>query len=810
MDSETQPESTPLGSRLHGDAAVTPRGAESRPTAPLTAIDPVCHMVVEPERARGSWAHAGKMYYFCSTSCLERFRSEPERFLADPDRPIVPAPSAVSPKPDHRELSGVYVCPMHPEVRQKGPGHCPKCGMALEPEVPSAGDDEPSPEERDLGRRFLVSAILTVPVLVLAMSDMIPGLDLAERILPRALAWIQFLLATPVVLWGGAPFFERAIASIRARSANMFTLIALGTATAWVWSTIATWFPRAIPSVGSGHAGPALYFEAAAAITTLALLGQVLELRARRRTGAAIRALLGLAPLLARRLSDDGREEDVALDVVRPGDRLRVRPGEKIPVDGVVVDGNSFVDESMLTGEPMPIEKSSGGRLVGGTLNGSGTLLMRAEKVGSETVLARIVSLVASAQRSRAPAQELADRVASFFVPAVLIAAVLTFLGWLFLGPRPGLGGALTSAVAVLIIACPCALGLATPMSIMVGIGRGATSGVLIRDAEAIEALASVDTVVIDKTGTLTKGKPRLVALELAPGSAVDESELLRLAAGLELASEHPLASAVLAEAASRGIDPGVVKSFEALPGKGVAGEVDQRSVTIGAAAAFAAQGIVVDSVLSRVVAHGNEGRTTVLVGIDGRLAGILAFADEIKSDAAATISWLRTHGLRVVLLTGDSRLAGETVARRVGIDEVIAEVLPEGKADVVSRLRSDGAKVAVVGDGVNDAPALARADVGIAMGTGSDVAIESAAVTLVGGEIGALVRAIRLARAVRRNVRQNLVLAFGYNALAIPIAAGLLYPLTGWLLSPMIASVAMSLSSVSVIANALRLRNVR
>ncbi len=700
-----------------------------------------------------------------------------------------------------------YVCPMHPEVVRDAPGDCPICGMALEPLVPFVEDEE-SPELADMSARFWVSLALTVPTLFLAMSDMLPGRPVERVLSPWISTWVQLALSTPVVLWGGWPFIRRGWASIANRRANMFTLIALGTLAAYGFSVFATLFPARLPHALAAHGAPPVYFESAAVIVTLVLLGQVLELRARAATSGAIRALLELHPKTARRIADDGSETDVPLEEIEVGDRLRVRPGEKVPVDGVVLEGTSSVDEAMLTGEPLPAEKAPGSRVTGGTLNGSGAFVMRAERVGDETLLARIVALVAEAQRSRAPVQRLADRVSAWFVPAVIAVAALAAAVWGFWGPEPRLVHALVNSVAVLIIACPCALGLATPMSILVGTGRGARSGVLIRNAEALELLEKVDTLVVDKTGTLTEGKPRLVAVVAADG--VDERSLLGFAAAVEKASEHPLAAAVLSAARERGIALADATEFRAAIGKGVTGRVDGRAVALGNAIWLDELGIERTPLAERAEQLRREGQTVVFIAADGAAVGLLGIADPIKSSTPEALEILRAERIHVVMVTGDDRTTAEAVARKLGIDEVHAEVLPEEKAERVARMQAAGRTVAMAGDGTNDAPALARADVGIAMGTGTDVALESAAVTLVQGDLRGIVRARWLSRAVMRNIRQNLFFAFAYNALGVPIAAGVLYPFFGLLLSPMIASAAMSLSSVSVIANALRLRRVR
>ncbi len=710
-------------------------------------------------------------------------------------------------EPEHVELGTrtEYVCPMHPEVVQDHPGTCPKCGMALEPRVVSAEEEE-NPELADMRKRFFWSLALTLPVFVVSMGDMLPGRPLTAWLSPTAAVWLQFVLATPVVLWGGWPFFARAVTSVKNRHPNMFTLIALGTAAAYGFSVVQTLFPSLLPHT-HGHGAPPVYFESAAVIITLVLLGQVLELIARGKTSSALRALLGLRPDTARRVAADGSERDVPLSEVDVGDRLRVRPGERIPVDGVVLEGTSTVDESMLTGEPIPVEKAAGAHVASGTLNQSGSFVLRAEHVGDETLLARIVARVAEAQRSRAPIQKLADVVSSWFVPAVLVVAVIATIAWGMFGPEPRMSHALVSAVAVLIIACPCALGLATPLSILVGTGRGAQSGVLIRDAETIQLLEQVDTLVFDKTGTLTEGKPRLARVLAADG--VDESELLRLAAALEKASEHPLAAAVLQGAAERSLAVPAVSHFRALTGQGVVGEVEGREVMVGNAGLLAERGAPVGALLDAAEALRLQGQTTVFVGIDGRAAGLLAIADPIKATSAAALRDLRERGIHLVMLSGDSRTTAEAVARELGIERVFAEVRPEEKAEVIAQLQAEGHKVAMAGDGTNDAPALARAEVGIAMGSGTDVALESAGITLVQGDLRGVGRARRLSERVMQNIRQNLLFAFLYNAVGVPIAAGALYPLFGLVLSPMIASAAMALSSVSVIGNALRLRNV-
>jgi Cu+-exporting ATPase len=701
----------------------------------------------------------------------------------------------------------IYTCPMHPEIVRDEPGSCPICGMALEPRTVSL-EEEANPELVDMTRRFWISLLLTVPLLLLAMSEMLPGQPVQHAFSAPLLTWLQLVLATPVVLWGGWPFLTRGWVSLVNRSLNMFTLIAIGTGTAYIYSVIATLVPGLFPDSFRTHSGAvAVYFEAAAVITTLVLLGQVLELRARSQTSSAIKALLGLAPKTARRLRNDGSEEDVPLDLVQPGDRLRVRPGEKVPVDGVVLEGTTAVDESMITGESIPVEKGSGDHVTGGTVNGTGALVMRAERVGAETLLAQIVHMVSEAQRSRAPIQRLADIVSAYFVPAIVVVAVLSAVVWGLVGPEPRLAYALVNAVAVLIIACPCALGLATPMSIMVGTGRGALAGVLVRHAEALEVLEKVDTLVVDKTGTLTEGKPRLMAVTAL--SSVSDRDLLRLAASLERGSEHPLAAAIVAGAQAQGLSLTDSQDFMSKTGKGVTGQVDGRQVALGNRALFAELGIELGDLVQRAEALRHDGQTVMFVALDGQPAGLLGVADPIKASTPEALQLLREDSVQVVMLTGDSRTTAAAVARTLGIERVEAEVLPEQKGEVIKRLQADRHVVAMAGDGVNDAPALAQAHVGIAMGTGTDVAMESAGMTLVKGDLRGIARARRLSRGTMRNIRQNLFFAFIYNAIGVPIAAGVLYPVFGLLLSPMIASAAMTLSSVSVIGNALRLRHL-
>jgi len=776
-------------------------------------------MMVDPAKAVGKVDHAGKTYYFCSPRCAERFAKEPEKFLAalgiagmehsrSLHQAIAEHVPSVAPNSSDSHAPATknarYTCPMHPEIIQLGPGTCPICGMALQP-MDVLAEVEADPEYDSMRLRFWTSAALSLPVLLLSMFGESLGLHLA----PNTRNGIEFLLATPVVLWGGWPFFQRFWSSLVLRSPNMFTLIGLGTGAAYLDSLAATLFPQIFPASFRGMDGAVpVYFEAAAVITTLVLLGQVLELRARQRTSGAIRALLNLAPQLAHLLAAANSEKDVSLDQVKRGDRLRVRPGERVPVDGAIREGASAVDESMVTGEPMPVEKSPGDKVTGGTLNTSGSFVMEAERIGSETMLAQIVKLVSEAKRSRAPMQRLADKVAAYFVPAVIVAAILAFCGWAFFGPEPRLAHGLVAAVAVLIIACPCALGLATPMSIMVAVGRGAHAGVLIRNAEALETLAKVDTLVVDKTGTLTVGKPQVLQAWVVPSSGLNEAEMHRLAASLERASEHPLAVAIVASAKEKGLALAEPANFRSTGGLGVQGQVSGRQVAVGSQKYLEELGIA-DSKdqWDGTVLETNKSLTLVFVAVDGKLAGFVTLADQIKPHAIEAVKNLEADGVRVVMLTGDRREAAEKVAREFGIEEVEAEVLPAQKGEIVTRLKSEGRIVAMAGDGINDAPALAAADVGIAMGTGTDVAIENAGITLVKGDLRGIVRARKLSRATIRNIKQNLAFAFLYNAIGIPIAAGVFYKLFGWTLSPMLASAAMSFSSVSVIANALRLR---
>ena len=767
---------------------------EAAPENYLTAKDPVCGMTVDRATARHFLKHEGEKFYFCSADCKGKFEADPSVYL-DGNRPIQkPAPKGT-----------LYTCPMHPEVVSDQPGDCPKCGMALEPMGVPAADDGPNPELVDFTRRLWISAALSLPLLAISMGPMI-GLPIRDWIGEPIATWIELILATPVVLWAALPFFRRAWNSLVNRSPNMWTLIGLGVGTAYVYSVVATLAPGLFPMSFRGHGESVpVYFEAASVIVALVFVGQVLELKARERTGSAIRALLDLAPKTARRIDAKGGELDVPVDEIQAGDRLRVRPGERVPVDGSVIEGQSTIDESMITGEPLPVEKDKGDAVTGGTINRNGTFIMQAEKVGADTTLSRIVELVAKAQRSRAPIQTMVDRVSAIFVPAVVVAAIIAFAVWAFVGPEPRLAHALLAAVAVLIIACPCALGLATPMSIMIATGRGAHEGVLVRDAEALERFAKVDTLIVDKTGTLTEGKPNMTDIVAMTGT--DEARLLSLAASLERGSEHPLAEAIVAGAEERGAHFVEISGFSAMTGKGVEGSTGETTIALGNAAMMADLGVSTDALKAETEHLRGEGKTVMFVAIDGKLAGLVAVADRIKPTTAAAIKALHDSGLTIVMATGDNGKTAAAVARELGIDEVRADMLPEGKKALIDELRAKGSIVAMAGDGVNDAPALASADVGIAMGTGADVAMESAGITLVKGDLNGIVRARHLSEATIRNIKQNLAFAFGYNALGVPLAAGVLYPIFGLLLSPMIAAAAMSLSSVSVIANALRLR---
>ena len=751
-------------------------------------------MSVDPHTAKHRAEYAGRTYYFCRAGCKEKFEADPERYLNPEQREQEPVPEGT-----------IYTCPMHPEIRQVGPGSCPICGMALEPELVTA-EAEPNPELIDFTRRFWIGAALAIPVFLVEMGGHLTGLT--DWIGQQRSNWLQLILATPVVLWAGWPFFERGWQSLVTRNLNMFTLIAIGTGAAWLYSVIATVSPGLFPeSFRAADGSVAVYFEAAAIIVVLVLLGQVLELRARERTSGAIRALLDLTPKTARRINADGNEEDIGLELVTVGDLLRVRPGERVPVDGELVEGRSSIDESMVTGESMPVTKTVGAAVIGGTMNQTGTFVMRADKIGRDTVLARIVQMVAQAQRSRAPIQRLADQVSGWFVPLVIGVAVLAFAAWSIWGPEPRFTFAMIAAVSVLIIACPCALGLATPMSVMVGVGRGAHSGVLIKNAEALEHMEKVDTIVIDKTGTLTEGRPKVTAVRPADGA--DEAELLRLAASIERGSEHPLAAAIVAAAEERGLKLSPVSDFDSPVGKGVVGTVDGRRIVLGNRRMMQEAGIDVAALEAIANELREDGATAIYMGLGDKPAGVIAIADPIKPTTPSAVEALKQAGLRVVMLTGDNTTTAHAVARKLGIDEVEAEVLPEDKSNVVERLRAEGRVVAMAGDGVNDAPALAASDVGIAMGTGTDVAMESAGVTLVKGDLTGIVRARHLSAATMRNIRQNLFFAFVYNALGVPVAAGILYPAFGVLLSPIIAAAAMSLSSVSVIANSLRLSRI-
>ncbi|OPH81987.1 heavy metal translocating P-type ATPase [Nitrobacter vulgaris] len=763
--------------------------------ADVKVLDPVCGMTVDPQTSKHRFDHHGSTYHFCSAGCRTKFAAAPQSYLDKSKAPPADVPEGT-----------IYTCPMHPEVRQVGPGACPICGMALEPELVSL-DDAPNPELADMLRRFWIGLILALPVIALDMGAHIAG---AHGWIGQTLSnWIQLAFATPVVIWAGWPFFLRGWQSLTTRNLNMFTLIAMGTGVAYVYSLAATFAPAIFPQAFRGHDGAvAVYFEAAAVITVLVLLGQVLELRAREATSGAIKALLDLAPKTARRIDELGADHDVALDDVAVGDRLRVRPGEKVPVDGVIVEGRSSLDESMVTGESMPVAREAGARVIAGTINRSGSFVMRTEKVGRDTLLSRIVQMVAQAQRSRAPIQRLADRVAGWFVPAVIAAAAVAFAVWAVVGPEPRLAFGLVAAVSVLIIACPCALGLATPMSIMVGVGRGAQAGVLIKNAEALERMEKVDTLVVDKTGTLTEGKPKVVAIEVAEG--VEKDDLLRLAASVERSSEHPLADAIVAAAKHRNLVLNDVQEFDAPAGKGVTGKIAGKTVLIGSAAFLESRNVAVHGMAALAEDLRADGATVINIACEGKLAGLLAIADPVKASARAALKALAEDGIKVIMLTGDNRTTAHAIARQLGIADVEADVLPEQKSAVVARLRDEGRVVAMAGDGINDAPALATADVGIAMGTGTDIAMESAGVTLLGGDLMGIARARRLSETTMRNIRQNLFFAFIYNAAGIPIAAGVLYPLFGLLLSPIVAAAAMALSSVSVVGNALRLRAAR
>ncbi len=759
------------------------------------ATDPVCRMKINPQTTAHRHTHQGQTHLFCSEDCRAKFAADPAKYL----KPATTEPAAAA--------GTIYTCPMHPQIRQVGPGTCPICGMALEP-VSVGAEKGPSAELIDMTRRFWVGTAFAVPTVLLEMGAHLPGLELHRYISPQLSVWLQLLLATPVVVWAGWPLFVRGVASVRNQSLNMFSLIALGVGAAYLYSLAATFAPGLFPRTLWQDGIVAVYYEAAAVITVLVLLGQVLELRAREKTGSAIRALLNLAPKTARRVQDGGSDEEVPLDQVQIADRLRVRPGESVPVDGVVEDGRSAVDESMVTGESMPVEKEPGKKVIGGTINGSGGFVMRAEKVGSDTMLSRIVQMVGEAQRSRAPIQRLADTVSAWFVPAVIAVAVVAFIAWMIWGPPPAFSYALVAAVSVVIIACPCALGLATPMSIMVGVGKGATTGVLIKNAEALERFEKIDTLVADKTGTLTEGRPRVVAV--VPAAGFEEASILSLGASLERSSEHPLATAIVASAKQRGVDIKNVTDFASVTGKGVTGKIGNTLVAVGNAKLLNDLGISGGSLETRADELRREGATAMFVAVDRKPGGIIAVADPIKATTPAALESLKADGVRIVMLTGDNRTTAQAVAGKLGISDIEAEVLPEQKNAIVRRLRSEGHAVAMAGDGVNDAPALAEADVGVAMGTGTDVAMESAGVTLVKGDLAGIARARALSRTTMRNIRQNLVLAFVYNVLGIPLAAGILYPAFGLLLSPVIAAAAMSFSSVSVISNSLRLRFVR
>jgi Cu+-exporting ATPase len=781
----------------HDHHAHADHGHHSHP-APARVLDPVCGMTVDPATSKHRFDYDGHTFHFCSAGCKTKFAADPKKYLEKT--------AGKADVPHGADDGTIYTCPMHPEIRKAGPGSCPICGMALEPEVASL-DAPPNPELADMTRRFWIGLALSVPPVALEMSGhLVGGHGLVD---PTRSNWIQLAFATPVVIWAGWPFFVRGWQSLLTRNLNMFTLIAIGTGVAYLYSLVGTLAPGAFPATFRGHGGAvAVYFESAAVITVLVLLGQVLELRAREATSGAIKALLQLAPKTARRLSDDGADHEVDIDILAVGDKLRVRPGEKVPVDGVILEGRSSLDESLVTGESMPVTKEAGAKVIAGTLNQSGGFVMRADKVGRDTLLSQIVKMVADAQRSRAPIQRLADQVAGWFVPTVIAVALIAFGVWSYFGPEPRMAFGLVAAVSVLIIACPCALGLATPMSIMVGVGRGAQAGVLIRNAEALERMEKVDTLVVDKTGTLTEGKPKVTAIVAAAG--FDESEILRLAASVELASEHPLADAIVRSAKERTLHLGKVEEFDSPTGKGAAGKVDGKSVLLGNSNFLSSLGVDTHSLASDAERMRADGATVINIAVDGKLAGLFAIADPVKASTPAALKALAEEGVKVIMLTGDNKTTANAVARQLGISDVEAEVLPDQKSAVVARLQKAGRIVAMAGDGVNDAPALAAAEVGIAMGTGTDVAMESAGITLLKGDLGGIVRARKLSQATMRNIRQNLFFAFIYNAAGIPIAAGILYPSFGILLSPIIAAAAMALSSVSVVGNALRLRVTR
>jgi P-type Cu+ transporter len=813
---------------------------DHHPKNELVHRDPVCGMSTGDEKAFARYEYEGKAYYFCSNNCLAKFKSDPASFTggksgAEMPQGKVPSQKRIYTCPMHTEVKkegpGIcpkcgmalelmtplpaashteYTCPMHPEVVQDHPGACPKCGMALEPRGISLDEEEENAQYRDMRKRFVFGVVLTVPLVLIAMREMLPGGHLLEQLIPaKTLSWFELILATPVVLWAGWPFFVRGLQSVINKSLNMFTLIGLGVSVAYLYSLVGVLFPNIFPTAMRGAEGTVgVYFEAAAVIVTLILLGQVMELRARSRTGAAIRALLGLAPKTALKIDEDGAERGIPLEHVQKGDRLRIRPGEKVPVDGIVREGTSSVDESMISGEPIPVQKQAGDKVIGATVNGKGSLIMEAEKVGAETLLAQIVHMVAEAQRSRAPIQKLADQVSGYFVPTVIGIALIAFGVWYVFGPDPRLASALIAAVSVLIIACPCALGLATPMSIMVATGRAATMGVLFKNAEAIETLRKVDTLVVDKTGTLTIGKPKLTGV--VPAAGIGEAELLKIAASLEKGSEHPLAAAIVEGALARNINPIDAKAFDSHTGKGVSGQVDGRTALLGNRKLLDDFGVDAEALVPKAQEMRAEGQTVMFVAVDGKLAGILAVSDPIKESTPEAIRQLHGENIRIIMLTGDNKITAQTVAKKLDIDEVVAEVLPDEKAAVVKKFQNEGHMVAMAGDGINDAPALAQAYVGIAMGTGTDVAMESAGVTLIKGDLTGIVRARKLSRVTMRNIKQNLFWAFAYNALAVPVAAGVFYPSFGVLLSPIIGAAAMSFSSISVIVNALRLRMVK